>query len=117
MEQGDAGVTLGIYDRVMQVLRLENDLGQLAVDDVLGRKLQDAGLTPKRRAPKLTSIQLAKEKPTENEPSDARLSSIPFRFRLIALLSSVEIRQSNLASCLLQSFVEAFVPGQSVMDY
>jgi transcriptional regulator with XRE-family HTH domain len=45
VEQGDAGVALGIYARVMQVLRLENDLAQLAVDDVLGRKLQDAGLT------------------------------------------------------------------------
>jgi hypothetical protein len=43
----------------MQVLRLEDDLSNLAVDDVLGRKLQDAGLTPKRRAPKKSSrIQL-----------------------------------------------------------
>jgi hypothetical protein len=39
----------------MQALRLEGDLSHLAVDDVLGRKLQDAGLTPKRRAPKKES--------------------------------------------------------------
>ena len=71
VEQGDAGVALGVYARVMQVLRLENDLAQLAVDDVLGRKLQDAGLTPKRRAPKRTSIKLAEERPAENEPRDA----------------------------------------------
>ncbi len=52
VEQGDPVVALGIYARVMQVLRLEDDLGKLAVDDVLGRKLQDAALTSKRRAPK-----------------------------------------------------------------
>jgi len=55
VEQGDPTVALGIYARVMQVLRLENDLAQLAVDDVLGRKLQDAGITPKQRAPRRLS--------------------------------------------------------------
>ena len=70
VEQGNAGVALGVYARVMQVLRLENDLAQLAVDDVLGRKLQDAGLTPKRRAPKRTSTKLAEERPAEHEPKD-----------------------------------------------
>ena len=52
VEQGDPSVALGIYARVMQVLRLEDDLGKLAVDDVLGRKLQDADLLPRLRAPK-----------------------------------------------------------------
>ena len=55
VERGDPGVALGIYTRVMQVLRLEDDLSRLAVDDVLGRKLQDAGITPKRRAPRRES--------------------------------------------------------------
>jgi hypothetical protein len=55
VEQGEPTVAFGAYARVMQVLRLEDDLAQLAVDDVLGRKLQDAGLTPKRRAPKKSS--------------------------------------------------------------
>ncbi len=71
VEQGDPGVALGVYARVMQVLRLENDLAQLAVDDVLGRKLQDAGLTPKRRAPKRTSTKSVEERYAENEPRDA----------------------------------------------
>jgi hypothetical protein len=48
-------VALGIYARVMQVLRLEEDLAKLAVNDPLGRKLQDTGLSPKRRAPKRSS--------------------------------------------------------------
>jgi transcriptional regulator with XRE-family HTH domain len=61
VEQGDPSVALGIYARVMQVLRLESDLSKLAVDDVLGRKLQDANLEPKRRSPK---------RPDENQSHD-----------------------------------------------
>jgi transcriptional regulator with XRE-family HTH domain len=52
VEKGDSAVALGIYARVMQVLRLEEDLAKLAVEDPLGRKLQDTALSPKRRAPK-----------------------------------------------------------------
>jgi transcriptional regulator with XRE-family HTH domain len=56
VEQGDPSVALGIYARVMQVLRLESDLSKLAVDDVLGRKLQDANLEPKRRSPRRLDV-------------------------------------------------------------
>lgn len=52
VERGDPAVALGIYARVLQALRLENDLGSVAADDVLGRKLQDANLEPKSRAPR-----------------------------------------------------------------
>lgn len=52
VERGDPAVALGIYARVLQALRLENDLATIALDDELGRKLQDASLGPKRRAPK-----------------------------------------------------------------
>lgn len=55
VEKGDSAVALGIYARVMQALRLEEDLAKLAVDDPLGRKLQDTALSPKRRAPKRPS--------------------------------------------------------------
>jgi hypothetical protein len=68
---------LGIYARVMQVLRLEGDLSYLAVDDVLGRKLQDAGITPKRRAPKMESTPSIDADPDRNEPRDASVASIP----------------------------------------
>ncbi len=52
VERGDPAVSLGSYARVLQSLRLESGLASIAADDVLGRKLQDAGLEPKRRAPK-----------------------------------------------------------------
>jgi len=52
VEHGDPAVALGIYARVLQTLRLESDLGSIATDDTLGRKLQDARLESKSRAPK-----------------------------------------------------------------
>jgi transcriptional regulator with XRE-family HTH domain len=52
VEMGDAGVSLGNYARVMQALRLEEDLHQLANDDKLGRKLQDAAMSGRARAPR-----------------------------------------------------------------
>ena len=55
MEQGDPGVSFGNYARVMQVLRLEQDLNRLAADDELGRKLQDAEIGTRARAPRRKS--------------------------------------------------------------
>ena len=52
VEQGDPAVTLGTYLRVLSVLGLEKDLAQVAADDLVGRRLQDAGLLVPRRAPK-----------------------------------------------------------------
>ena len=58
VERGDSAVALGIYARVLQVLRLEQDLALLAADDALGRKLQDAQLVPKQRSPKRRIVAL-----------------------------------------------------------
>lgn len=52
IERGDEGVAIGMYFRVLIVLRLEDDLTNVAKDDVLGRKLQDAGLLTSQRASK-----------------------------------------------------------------
>ena len=52
VEQGDPAVALGTYARVLQVLRLEQALAALGADDELGRKLIDAELISKQRAPR-----------------------------------------------------------------
>jgi transcriptional regulator with XRE-family HTH domain len=50
IENGDPGVTLGSYANVLHVLGLVEDVAKVALDDELGRKLQDAALgAPKRR--------------------------------------------------------------------
>ncbi len=52
IEKGDDSVSMGSYFQVLLVLRLEKDFLLVAKDDVLGRKIQDAGLLTKKRAPK-----------------------------------------------------------------
>ena len=41
LEEGDPNVSLGTYLRALRVLGLDADIGTIASDDVLGRKLQD----------------------------------------------------------------------------
>lgn len=52
IEKGHPGVGIGHFLNVLKVLGLENDLLLIAKDDTLGRKLQDASLITKNRAPK-----------------------------------------------------------------
>ncbi len=52
VEKGAPSAAMGIYIQILFVLGLDTDLLQVAADDELGRKLQDAELLTKRRAPK-----------------------------------------------------------------
>lgn len=73
VEQGDPAVALGIYARVLQVLRLEDSLGAIGEDDELGRKLQDAELEPRSRAPKRGTAKPPRAQsglPSATKPTD-----------------------------------------------
>ncbi|HLD84678.1 MAG TPA: helix-turn-helix domain-containing protein [Coxiellaceae bacterium] len=52
IERGEASASMGAYARVLFCLRLSEDLDLIAKDDDLGRKLQDAQLPTKIRAPR-----------------------------------------------------------------
>ncbi len=52
IEKGSSKVSMGSYLSVLSVLGLEKDMLLIGNDDVLGRKLQDAKLETKERAPK-----------------------------------------------------------------
>lgn len=62
IEKGDDSVSMGSYFQVLFIMRLEKDFLEVAKDDTLGRKIQDAGLVTKKRAPKRTSEYNDKEK-------------------------------------------------------
>jgi len=55
IEKGKPNVSIGLYLQVLFVLGLADDILKVASDDELGRKLQDAGLLVKKRAPKRKS--------------------------------------------------------------
>jgi transcriptional regulator with XRE-family HTH domain len=52
IEKGSSTVSMGAYAQVLFTLGLEQDILKLAADDVVGRRLQDAGLETKKRGPK-----------------------------------------------------------------
>ena len=69
VEQGSGTVTMGTYLRVLAVLGLEKDLGTLASEDPVGRRLQDAQLPVPRRAPKRLLPSNATSDSTGEPPS------------------------------------------------
>lgn len=57
IENGASTVSIGSYAAVLHALNnLDTDLLLIAKDDELGRKLQDLGLTTRKRAPKKGSF-------------------------------------------------------------
>jgi transcriptional regulator with XRE-family HTH domain len=52
IEKGSPSVSIGSYVQVLFVLGLAEDFLKVAIDDELGRRLQDAKLITKERAPK-----------------------------------------------------------------
>ena len=52
LEQGNEGVSINIYIKVLTVLGLDDDIAKVAEDDIVGRRLQDAKLVTRSRASK-----------------------------------------------------------------
>ncbi len=49
IERGNGSVSMAAYFNTLRVLGLQDDFMKLAADDSFGRKLQDLGLTGKKR--------------------------------------------------------------------
>ncbi len=52
VEKGNGGVSMATYAQLLLVLGLESDLEQLAKDDEMGRRIQDAKLLAPKRSSK-----------------------------------------------------------------
>ncbi len=70
LERGSAGVTMGAYLAVMQVLGIEKDLALLGTADPMGRELQDARLTA-RGKPSVRAEPLASGEPVKRRQTTA----------------------------------------------
>ncbi|MGK5079107.1 helix-turn-helix domain-containing protein [Janthinobacterium sp. HLX7-2] len=79
IESGNPSVTMGNYFQVMTVLGLDKDMSNVALDDVLGRRLQDAELPQRKRAPATHPHRVAQDasgaaeaKEVETAPPDGK---------------------------------------------
>lgn len=77
LERGGAGVTMGAYVAVMQVLGVEADLDLLVKEDSLGRELQDARLPATRQARSVGSASQGEF--LRSTPCKPATSSEPFK--------------------------------------
>jgi hypothetical protein len=57
-EKGDPTVAVGIYINVLRVLGLFEDLGMIAKEDAIGRRLQNEALPHRKRAPRRKPLEL-----------------------------------------------------------
>lgn len=48
LEKGNPNIAIATYMKALRILGLDQDIDQVARDDVLGRKLQDRALPPRR---------------------------------------------------------------------
>ena len=75
LERGGAGVTMGAYLSVMQVLGIETDIDLLGKADPVGRQLQDAllfaGAKPMRKAPSVLPPAQVREVAQHDPSKDA----------------------------------------------
>ena len=71
LEKGDPNVAIGTYMKALRILGLDEDINQVASDDIVGRKLQDRALSPRRNVKLSTAtIEAAKELNPTQESSN-----------------------------------------------
>lgn len=76
LERGSTGATLGAYLSVMQVLGIQNQLGQVAKEDPLGRTLQDIQLKKTKRMKSLEPLE-PHELPPPTYPDATPVANVP----------------------------------------
>jgi hypothetical protein len=59
IEAGASTVSIGAIVSVLNCLNLAEDIGKVASDDSLGRKLQDLKLETRSRAPRRSTTKMA----------------------------------------------------------
>jgi len=69
LERGGAGVTMGAYLSVMQVLGIEQDLNLLGKSDPYGRELQDSLLPGRTKLKKPSQVSALATPATSNLPN------------------------------------------------
>ena len=57
VEKGSSHISIGVIIQVLSALGLSGDLKNIGKDDILGRKLQDAGLTTRKRGARKPKFQ------------------------------------------------------------
>lgn len=63
LEKGDPNIAIGTYMKALRVLGLDQDIDEVAKDDVIGRKLQDRALSPRRNAKAASPVLEAANRP------------------------------------------------------
>ena len=87
IERGSSNVTIGAYAAVLQVLQLEQGIGQLAADDPLGRVIQDSELLrAPRRGRKSKSAYPVAENPAGQATQETGLADAVSADDLLDLL-------------------------------